>query len=94
MPSTAAGLVALAPRERRTNGDDGLMTGLKGGGARLLGSDEDGRLIGLREGERLSPHQAAINRDYRTGHIIGQVGRQELDDPGAILHRPEPTKGD
>jgi len=25
------------------------------------------------------------------GHMVGQVGRQELDDLGAILDRPEPA---
>jgi hypothetical protein len=49
---------------------------------------------GSLRGWALSPHQAAIDRDYRTGHIVGQIGRQELDDLGAILDRPKPPKGD
>src|SRR5246127_344534 len=35
-------------------------------------------------------NQAAIDRDHRPGHIVGQVGRQELDDFRAILDGPEP----
>src|SRR5215813_2311805 len=42
----------------------------------------------------LPPNQPAIDRDDRSGHIIGQVGSKELDDLGAILDRPEPPKGD
>jgi hypothetical protein len=42
----------------------------------------------------LSPHQPTVDRNHRTGHIVGQVGRQELDHLGAILDRPEPPKGD
>jgi hypothetical protein len=41
-----------------------------------------------------SPHQPAIDRDHGSSHIIGQVRRQELDDPRAILDRPEPPQGD
>ena len=36
----------------------------------------------------LSPHQAAIDRDHRARHIVGQVGRQKLDHLDAILDRP------
>src|SRR5262244_2244980 len=42
----------------------------------------------------LPPNQPAIDRDDRSGHIIGQVGSKELDNLGAILDRPEPPKGD
>ena len=42
----------------------------------------------------ISPHQSAIHRNHRTGHIVRQVGRKEFDDLGAIVHRPEPPKGD
>ena len=36
---------------------------------------------------------SAIDRDDRSGHIIGQVGSKELDDLGTILDGSEPTKG-
>ena len=42
----------------------------------------------------LSPHQAAIDWDHRPGHIVGQIGREELDDLGAILDGAKPPKGD
>ena len=45
-------------------------------------------------GRLLSPHQPAINRNHRAGHIVGQVSRKELDHLGAVLDRPEPPKGD
>ena len=44
-------------------------------------------------GGRLSAHQPAIDRDHRSGHVVGQIGREELDDFGAILDRPEPPQG-
>jgi hypothetical protein len=37
-------------------------------------------------------NQPAIDRDHGSGHVIGQVGRQELDDLGTILDRPEPLQ--
>jgi len=55
---------------------------------------EDFAVLGfavLWAGDRLAlaPHQPAINRDHRAGHIVGQIRRQELDDLGAILDCPE-----
>src|SRR6516165_9526763 len=41
----------------------------------------------------LPPNQPAIDRDDRTGHIIGQVGSKELNHFGTILDSSEPTKG-
>jgi hypothetical protein len=44
---------------------------------------------------QLSPNQAVVDRDNRTGHIVGQIGRKELDPHfGAILDSPKPPKGD
>jgi hypothetical protein len=60
----------------------------------LLGSDEDSRLIGLREGEWLSTHQPAIDRDHGPRHVVGQISREEFDHLGAILHGPEPPQSD
>jgi hypothetical protein len=40
------------------------------------------------------PHQPAVDRDRRAGHIAGKIGREELDDVGAILDRPAPPKAD
>lgn len=37
----------------------------------------------------LATRQSAIDRDHCTGHVIGQVGRKEFDDLGAILDRSE-----
>jgi hypothetical protein len=36
----------------------------------------------------------AVDRDHRAGLVIGPVGRQELNDFGAILDRPELPKRD
>ena len=43
---------------------------------------------------RLSPYQAAIDWDHGSGHIVGQVGGEELDHLGAVLDGPEPPKCD
>jgi len=40
----------------------------------------------------LPTHQAAIYRDDRSRHVIRQVGRQELNDFGAVLNRSEPSQ--
>ena len=40
------------------------------------------------------PRTNPPSRDHSAGHIVGQIGRQELDDLGAILDRPKPPKGD
>ena len=41
---------------------------------------------------RLAANQPAIDRDHRAGYIVGQIGRQELHDLGAILDSSEPPK--
>jgi hypothetical protein len=43
---------------------------------------------------KLPTHQAAIDRDNRARHIVREVGRQELNDFGAVLNGPEPPKSD
>jgi len=45
-------------------------------------------------GRLLSPDESAVDRNDCTRHIVGQIGRQKLDDLGAILDRTEPPKGD
>src|SRR5262249_10167565 len=35
-----------------------------------------------------------IDWDYRAGHVVGEVRSEELDDLGAIFHRPEPAQSD
>jgi len=40
----------------------------------------------------LPTHQAAIYRDDRSRHVIRQVGRQELNDFGAVLNGSEPSQ--
>src|ERR1700730_3185051 len=42
----------------------------------------------------VTPHQTPVDWDYRSGHVVGQVGRQKFDHLGAILHGTEPPKGD
>src|SRR5262249_31809468 len=37
----------------------------------------------------LSAAQSAIDRDHRSGHVVGEIGGEKLDHPGAILHRSE-----
>ena len=53
-----------------------------------------GLCLSSARGISLSPHQPAVDRDHRAGHIVGQVGRQELDDLGAILNGAEPPQRD
>ena|SRR5271165_2460303 len=43
---------------------------------------------GERDGT-LSPNHPAVDRDHRSGHIVGQVGRKEFDYLSAIFDRPE-----
>ena len=40
------------------------------------------------------PRTNPLSRDHSAGHIVGQIGRQELDHLGAILDCPEPPKRD
>ena len=40
----------------------------------------------------LASYQAAIYRDDRSRHVIRQVGRQELNDFGAVLDCSEPSQ--
>src|SRR5262249_1908896 len=35
----------------------------------------------------LSAAQSAIDRDHRSGHVVGEIGGEKLDHPGTILHR-------
>jgi hypothetical protein len=44
--------------------------------------------------KQASPHQPAVDRGHRAGYVVGEIVRQELDHPGAILNRPEPAEGD
>jgi hypothetical protein len=41
---------------------------------------------------KLPTYQAAIYRDDRSRHVIRQVGRQELNDFGAVLNGSEPSQ--
>src|SRR5215467_8661897 len=41
-------------------------------------------------GRLLSADESPIDRDQRAGHIVGQIGRKELDHLGTILDRPKP----
>ena len=41
-----------------------------------------------------SPRPTPVDWDHGSGHIIGQIGREEFDDLGAILDCPESSKGD
>ena len=42
----------------------------------------------------LPANQTIVDRNYRAGHIVGEIGRRKLDDLGAILDRAEPPQGD
>ena len=39
-------------------------------------------------------NQPAIDRDHSARHIVGQIGREEFDELGAVLYRPELPKRD
>jgi hypothetical protein len=43
-------------------------------------------------GQITTPHQSTVDWDHRTGHIIEEVGCEELDDFGAIVDRPKPPQ--
>jgi hypothetical protein len=45
-------------------------------------------------GRFLPSCKSAIDWDHSARHIVGQIGRQELDNLGAILDGPEPPKRD
>src|SRR5919204_7013790 len=38
--------------------------------------------------------RAAVDRDHVAGHVVGQVGAEELDDARAVLGRADPAQRD
>ena len=51
---------------------------------------KDFAVLRFHPGMDLSAHQSAVDRNQSSGHIIGKVGRQKLNDFRAILDRSEP----
>src|SRR5208337_340898 len=43
---------------------------------------------------RSSAAQPAVDRDHRSGHIIGEIGGEKLDHLGTVLDGPEAAQGD